>query len=88
MTHTAGGNTITIRNSLIIGASINNDCDDVRDKTTLSERMASSAMPGVAEKGSDGEPVGRTGISFPYVSGFNMIPTHPFTSVGAYPMSK
>ena len=76
-----------IRNSIIVGASLTNDCVDIRDKTRLSEIYADKAFPSVAPTGADGEPSGRTGISFPYFSLSNKMPKHAWTSIGAYPAS-
>ena len=86
--HIAGGNTITIRNSLIIGAITLNDCNDVRDTSTISALNGLTTIPVVAPQFANGEPSGRTGISFPYFSLDNMMPRHPYTGIGAYPASE
>ena len=88
LSHVAEDSTTIIRNSMIIGAITPNDCSDIRDTTTVSAKNGLTAIPTVAAKASDGEPSARTGISFPYFSGDNMIPRHPYTSVGNYPCSK
>lgn len=63
------------------------DCSDRRDLTTVSATFGVKAVPVVSNQGSDGDPVGRVGISFPYFSNDNLIPNHPFTSISAYPSS-
>ncbi|CAF0819146.1 unnamed protein product [Rotaria sp. Silwood1] len=83
--HEFGNNSIKIRNSIVAGAITPNDCSDVPDTTTLSEQFGSKAIPKVSATSSSGNPGGRTGISFPYFSRDNMIPRHPWTSIGAYP---
>lgn len=87
LTHQYVNNTITIQNSIVIG-DITRDCSDNRDTSTISEIYGLKAIPAVAATSSFGDPGGRTGISFPYFSGDNMIPMHPFTSIGSYPASK
>ncbi|CAF4841974.1 unnamed protein product, partial [Rotaria socialis] len=52
---------------------------------TLSEKFGSTAVPRVSGTQSSGSSSGRTGISFPYFTGFNMIPMHPWSSIGNYP---
>lgn len=86
--HATGGNTITIRNSLVIGSITPNDCSDTRDLTTVSAKYALTAIPGVVASGPNGEPRVRAGISFPTFSLDNMMPRHPYTGIGAYPASK
>ena len=73
---------------MVIGAITPNDCSDVRDTTSVSAINGPTAIPTVAARASNGEPSARTGISFPYFSGDNMIPRHPYASVGNYPCSK
>ncbi len=67
---------------MVIG-DITQDCSDIPDATTLSAIYSTKAIPDVSAS-----PGGRTGISFPYFSGDNMVPRHPWTSVGSYPASK
>ncbi|CAF2963963.1 unnamed protein product [Rotaria sp. Silwood2] len=83
--HEFGNNSIIIRNSIVAGAITPNDCSDVPDTTTLSEQYDLKAIPMVSATSSSGNPGGRSGISFPYFSPDNMMPRHPWTSVGAYP---
>jgi hypothetical protein len=85
--HIFANNSITVRNSLIIG-DITQDCTDLPDTTTLSEIWGSKVVPIVSATSSPGDPGGRSGLSFPYFSGDNMVPHHPWTSIGAYPASK
>ena len=85
--HTFANNSITVRNSLIIG-DITQDCTDVPDTTTLSEIWGSKIVPLVSSTSSAGDPGNRVGLSFPYFSGDNMVPHHPWTSIGSYPASK
>ncbi len=85
--HIFGNNSITIRNSLIIG-DITQDCTDIQDTTTLSEIYGTKAIPTVSSTSSAGNAGGRSGVSFPYFSCNNMVPVHPWTSVGSYPASK
>jgi hypothetical protein len=87
-THAVGDNSVIVQNSLVIGAVTPNDCNDVRDATSVSAQYAKTAVPGVAPIDLNGEPSGRSGISFPYFSRDNMIPRHPWSSIGAYPCSK
>ncbi|CAF2125989.1 unnamed protein product [Rotaria magnacalcarata] len=84
-THIFGNNSMTIRNSLVIGAITPNDCSDVPDTTTRSEQYGSKAIPIVSAISSSGSPGGRSDISFPYFSRDNMMPVHPWSSIGAYP---
>jgi hypothetical protein len=47
------------------------------------------AIPAVSATSTAGvDPGGRLGISFPYFSGDNEIPFHPFTGIESYPASK
>jgi hypothetical protein len=85
--HEFGNNSITIRNSLIIG-DITQDCTDLPDTTTLSAQYSLTAIPIVSATSSAGDPGGRSGVSFPYFSGNNLVPHHPWTCVSAYPASK
>lgn len=85
--HQVSNNTIAVHNSLIIG-DISRDCSDVQDTTTLSETWGKKVIPHVSGTGVGGAPDGRVGISFPYFSGDNMIPKHPWTGIGTYPASK
>ena len=86
--HEIGNNSVIVRNSLIIGAITPNDCSDTPDPTTISAINSPTAVPRVSATSSSGNPGGRTGISFPYFSRDNMIPRHPYTSIGAYPCRK
>ncbi|CAF3592631.1 unnamed protein product [Rotaria sordida] len=83
--HQFGNNSITIRNSIVAGAITQNDCSDTPDSTTLSEQYGSKAIPLVSATSSSGNSGGRTGITFPYFSRDNMMPSHPWTGIGAYP---
>ncbi|CAF3397266.1 unnamed protein product, partial [Rotaria socialis] len=85
VSHEFSNNSIIIRNSMVLGAITPNDCDDIPDTTTLSEKFGSTAVPRVSGTQSSGSSSGRTGISFPYFTGFNMIPMHPWSSIGNYP---
>jgi hypothetical protein len=85
--HIFGNNSITITNSLIIG-DITQDSTDLPDTTTLSEIYGTKIIPTVSSTSSAGNPGGRSGVSFPYFSGDNMVPRHPWASVGSYPASK
>jgi hypothetical protein len=87
LTHQFGNNSITIRNSIVIG-DITQDCSDVPDTTTLSEVYGFKVIPAVSSTSSPGDPGGRSGVSFPYFSGDNEIPFHPFTGIESYPASK
>jgi hypothetical protein len=50
---------------------------------------AQTAIPTVSATSSDGDAGGRSGIVFPFISGGdNMMPYHPWTSIGAYPCGK
>lgn len=86
--HVFKNSSVIIRNSMIIGAITPNDCSDTPDPNTVSAVNSQTAIPRVSASSSDGSPGGRTGISFPYFSRDNMIPRHPYTSIGAYPCSK
>jgi len=71
---------------LVIG-DITQNCADTIDTTTLSEIYGKKIVPLIAGSSSS-DLRGRVGISFPYFSGDNMIPQHPWTSIGSYPASK
>lgn len=88
ISHVAGDNYVIVRNSFIAGAITQNDCSDTRDRTTINSKWNAKAIPGVADTDTSGEPLARVGIAFPYFSGDNMMPKHPYTSIGAYPASK
>ncbi|CAF0853204.1 unnamed protein product [Didymodactylos carnosus] len=80
LTHVAGNKSIQIRNSLVIGAGTPNDCSDVLNPTTPTIFYTPKAVPTVSGTG------GRVGITFPYISSSdNMMPSHPWTGIGAYP---
>ncbi|CAF2873113.1 unnamed protein product [Rotaria sp. Silwood2] len=85
LTHEFSNNSIIIRNSLVIGAITPNDCNDVPDMTTLSEFYSSRAIPLVSATAHSENLAGRAGITFPYFSGNNLIPAHPYTSIAVYP---
>lgn len=87
LSHVFVVNTIDIHNSIIIG-DITKDCTDVPDTTTVSEIFGLSCIPHVSGTATGNGPDGRVGISFPYFSGDNMVPRHPWSSVGSYPASK
>jgi hypothetical protein len=72
LTHQFGNNSITIRNSIVIG-DITQDCSDVPDTTTLSEVYGFKVIPAVSSTSSPGD---------------NEIPFHPFTGIESYPASK
>ena len=72
----------------MIGAITPNDCSDVPDTTTVSAIYSTKAVPLVSATSGNGDPGGRSGISFPTFSLDNMMPRHPWTSIGAYPCSK
>jgi hypothetical protein len=88
VTHQAGNNSITIQNSIVIGAITPNDCSDVPDSTTVSAQYNGKAIPLVSQDSSADGPGSRVGISFPTFSLDNMMPRHPWTSIGAYPCGK
>ena len=71
---------------MVVG-DITKDCTDLRDTSTLSETYGTQVVPLVSSTSSSAHLGNRVGISFPYFSGDNMIPRHPWTSVGAYPAS-
>ncbi len=83
-----GNNTITIRNSLVIGAITPNDCGDTVDQTTVNILYSPKAVPIVSATSSDGYAGGRSGIVFPYMSGNNLMPFHPWSGIDAYPTSE
>ncbi|CAF3637436.1 unnamed protein product [Rotaria sp. Silwood1] len=85
LSHETGNNSIIIRNSIVIGAITPNDCNDIPDNTTLSEKYGATAKPLVSATSSSTDPGGRSGISFPYFSGDNMMPRHPWSGIGSYP---
>ena len=87
LVHQASNPTITIRNSIVIGDTTQ-DCTDVPDNSTLSEKYGVKVIPRVYAASSDDAPAGRAGISFPYFSGDNMLPQHPWSGIGTYPASK
>lgn len=59
------------------------------NSTTVSALYSQTAIPTVSATSSDGDPGGRSGIIFPFISGGdNMIPYHPWTSIDAYPCGK
>ncbi len=80
-----GNNTITIRNSLAIGAITPNDCGDTVDQTPINILYSPKAVPIVSATSSDGYAGGRSGIVFPYMSGNNLMPFHPWSGIDAYP---
>ena len=86
LTHTAGNSTVVVQNSIVIGSITPNDCEDIVDATTTNTIYADKATPTVSATSSDGDAGGRSGIVFPFISGGdNMLPRHPWTSIGAYP---
>jgi hypothetical protein len=83
-----GNNTVTIRNSLVIGAITPNDCGDTVDQTPINILYSPTAVPTVSATSSDGYAGGRSGIIFPYMGQYNMMPFHPWTCTDSYPTSE
>ncbi len=73
-----------IRNSMVIGSITPNDCNDIINTTTISIINSPTAIPTVSA-GNFGD---RSGIVFPFFSGDNLIPHHPWTGIETYPCSK
>ncbi len=69
---------------MVIGSITPNDCNDIPDTSTISITNCPKAFPTVSA-GNLGD---RSGIVFPYFSGDNMMPRHPWTGIDAYPCSK
>ncbi|CAF1175998.1 unnamed protein product [Rotaria magnacalcarata] len=80
-----GNNTITIRNSLVIGAITPNDCGDIIDQASININYSQKAVPIVSASSSAGNAGGRSGIVFPSMGQSNMMPIHRFSGMESYP---
>lgn len=88
VSHVAGDNTIVIRNSMVIGSITPDDCNDTPNKTTVNIVNSGKAVPTVSASSTSGDPGGRSGIVFPFFSGNNLMPRHPWSGISAYSCSK
>ncbi|CAF3091006.1 unnamed protein product [Rotaria socialis] len=85
LSHVVGNNTITIQNSVVIGAITPNDCGDTVDQTPINILYSQKAVPTVSANSSGGSAGGRCGIVFPYMGLYNMMPSHPWSGMDSYP---
>ncbi|CAM4838655.1 unnamed protein product, partial [Rotaria magnacalcarata] len=85
LSHMVGNNTITIRNSLVIGAITPNDCGDIIDQASININYSQKAVPIVSASSSAGNAGGRSGIVFPSMGQSNMMPIHRFSGMESYP---
>lgn len=72
----------------MIGSITPNDCNDILNTTSINIINSQKAIPTVSSTSSSGNPGDRSGIVFPFFTGDNMMPHHPWTNIGAYPCIK
>jgi len=85
LTHIASNNVVKVRNSLVIGSITPNDCGDVLNQSSPNIVLTEKAVPTVISPNATGEPQGRCGIVFAYISPNNKMPVKPWTGIKAYP---